>query len=80
MKTILFVLFLLPSSFCFSDWLVIENGCRVSNQDIIRVPAITVGKTTIGPVWFTRRPDPNFHQFMSSMMDRRIYGALGGLH
>ena len=61
-----------------SDWLVIEKGCRVSNQDMIRVPAITVGKSTIGPVWFTRRPDPNFHQFMSSMMDRRIDGALGG--
>ena len=61
-----------------SDWLVIEKGCRVSNQDMIRVPAITVGKSTIGPVWFTRRPDPDFHQFMSSMMDRRIDGALGG--
>jgi hypothetical protein len=31
-----------------------------------------------GPVWFTRRPDPNFHQFMSQFMDRQVEGALGG--
>ena len=30
-----------------------------------------------GPVWFTRRPDRNFHEYMSSMMDRKVEGALG---
>ena len=33
---------------------------------------------TVGPVWFTRRPDPSFHQFMSQYMDKQVEGALGG--
>jgi hypothetical protein len=32
----------------------------------------------VGPVWFTRRPDRNFHEYISSMMDARVEGALGG--
>ena len=32
----------------------------------------------MGPVWFTRRPDPSFHQFMSQYMDKQVEGALGG--
>jgi hypothetical protein len=32
----------------------------------------------VGPVWFTYRPDKSFHEYMSSMMDARVEGALGG--
>lgn len=61
-----------------SDWLVIENGCMYSKESMIRVPEIKIGDKIVGPVWFTRRPDRNFHDFMSKMMDRRVEGALGG--
>ena len=45
---------------------------------IMRVPTIDVGGRQIGPVWFTERPDRNFHDFMSRYMDQPIEGALGG--
>jgi len=45
---------------------------------MMRVPAIEVGGRQIGPVWFTERPDGNFHDFMSQYMDKPIEGALGG--
>jgi hypothetical protein len=32
----------------------------------------------VGPVWFTQRPDRAFREWMSSMTDRPIEGALGG--
>ena len=60
------------------EWLVIEDACDFSHQPMIRVPYVRIGNKTVGPVWFTRRADSSFHQFMSSMMDRRIDGALGG--
>lgn len=60
------------------DWQVIENGCVYSGADMIEVPSIDIAGQTVGPVWFTRREDHNFHDFMSSMMDRKIDGALGG--
>lgn len=60
------------------DWLTIDNACTLSKQSMIRVPEISIGAEIIGPVWFTRRPDKSFHQYMSSMMDKRIEGALGG--
>lgn len=60
------------------DWLVLRNACEFSNADMIRVPKVKIGNVTVGSVWFTRREDSSFHQFMSSMMDKRIDGALGG--
>ena len=45
---------------------------------MIEVPAVTLASHTIGPVWFTARPDPNFHDFMSRMLDRRVESAIGG--
>lgn len=62
-----------------SDWPVIEDADRiVSGEPMIRVPEVTIAGHTVGPVWFTRRPDRNFHQFMAQMMDREVEGALGG--
>ncbi len=61
------------------DWRVIENAdLGVQGEPMIEVPALTVAGYTVGPVWFTRRPDRNFHQFMSQFMDRQVEGALGG--
>ena len=61
------------------DWPVIENADRtVAGEQMIRVPEVTVTGHTVGPVWFTRRPDRSFHEFMARMTDRRVEGALGG--
>ena len=45
---------------------------------MIEVPRVTVAGFTVGPVRFARRPDFNFAQWMSSMMDKPIVGAFGG--
>lgn len=60
------------------DWIVIDEACQLSNQPMIRVPQVKIADYMVGPVWFTRRDDHNFHQYMSSMMDKQIDGALGG--
>lgn len=61
------------------DWRVIERAeDNRGAAPIIEVPEIVIAGHRVGPVWFTRRPDPNFHEFMSKFMDRRVEGALGG--
>jgi hypothetical protein len=61
------------------DWPVVEGADRnADSEPMIQVPAVTIAGHTVGPVWWTRRPDANFHDYMSSMMDRRVDGALGG--
>ncbi|MEC8328613.1 MAG: hypothetical protein VX100_21375 [Pseudomonadota bacterium] len=60
------------------QWLVIENGDLLAGESMIQVPKLSIAGKTIGPVWFTRRQDHNFHSYMSSMMDRKIDGAIGG--
>ena len=62
------------------DWRVLEGGGRFGpgTMPLIRVPQVSVGGWTVGPVWFTMRPDRNFHQYMSQWMDRQVEGALGG--
>ena len=60
------------------DWRVIESADLPLNEPMIEVPAVTLGGYTVGPVWFTRRADKNFHEFMSRFMDKRVEGAIGG--
>lgn len=61
------------------DWPVVEAAdTLVNGEPMIRVPEVTIAGHTVGPVWFTRRTDKNFHEYMSSMMDTRVEGALGG--
>lgn len=60
------------------DWRVLEVADRLFQEPAIEVPTVTVGGHALGPVWFTRRPDRNFHESMSQYMDQRIDGALGG--
>ena len=50
----------------------------VRGMRMIEVPEVSIAGFRVGPVWFTERPDPNFHQYMSQWMDRRVDGALGG--
>ena len=61
------------------DWKVIEHAdANAGGEPLIEVPEVTVAGYTVGPVWFTRRADKNFHQWMSQWMDKEIDGALGG--
>lgn len=60
------------------DWRVIEGAQAGTHSAMIEVPAVEIGGATVGPVWFTHRPDTNFHDYMSGMMDARVEGAIGG--
>lgn len=59
-----------------SDWKIqpkADNG-----TDIIEVPFITIGSYTVGPVYFSVRPDEAWSQFMAGSMDKVVKGAIGG--
>jgi len=60
------------------DWRVIEKAEKSTGEAMIEVPLVTVAGYSVGPVWFTRRADRNFHEYMSGFMDKRVDGALGG--
>lgn len=60
------------------DWPFIAAAQEVTGADMIEVPDVQLAGIQVGPLWFTRRPDANFHTFMSSMTDARVEGALGG--
>jgi len=60
------------------DWRVIEDAQDGTHAAMIEVPSVEIAGHAIGPVWFTWRPDRNFHEFMSGMMDAKVEGALGG--
>lgn len=62
------------------DWRVLDAADAVGPQprQMIEVPEVTIAGHTVGPVWFAERPEGAFQQWMSSMMDRPVWGALGG--
>ncbi len=64
------------------DWRVVEKGDDLGGPShatrLIEVPALVIAGWRVGPVWFTERPDRNFHQFMAQMMDKPPEGAIGG--
>jgi hypothetical protein len=60
------------------DWRVIDAADKLGNAPMIEVPKLTLAGHDIGPVWFTRRPDKSFHDFMARMMDKPSDGAIGG--
>jgi hypothetical protein len=61
------------------DWRVVEEADTFGDgAPMIEVPAVTVAGQVVGPVWFTRRADKDFHEFMSQWMDKKVDGALGG--
>jgi hypothetical protein len=59
-------------------WRVVEAAEDGTAAPMIEVPEVAVAGHTVGPVWFTVRPDANFHEFMSQFTDRRVEGAIGG--
>ena len=59
------------------EWRVIEAAQLGSGSAMIEVPEVEIAGWRVGPVWFTHRPDRNFHDFMSRMTDVRIEGAIG---
>lgn len=61
-----------------ADWRMIENAERGSGMAMIEARDVVIAGHTIPRVWFTRRADANFHEWMSQWMDRRIEGAIGG--
>lgn len=61
-----------------ADWRYIDKAEEQTGAAMIEVPQLTVGGFTVGPVWFTVRPDKAFHQYMSQWMDQPVEGALGG--
>jgi len=61
-----------------SEWRVIARAEAGSGADMIEVPAVIVAGFTVGPVWFTARPDRAFTEYMSQWMDRAVVGAFGG--
>jgi hypothetical protein len=60
------------------DWRVIEKAEKGSGEAMIEVPVVRIGGYGVGPVWFTRRPDRNFHVYLFQWMDKPPEGALGG--
>lgn len=62
-------------------WRVVDKGDDLFGAGatrLIEVPKMGIAGRSVGPVWFTERPDRNFHDFMSSMMDKQVEGAIGG--
>lgn len=62
------------------DWRGIEKADIIGNgrEPMIEVPLVSIAGHKVGPVWFTRREDKNFHEFMSQWTDKQVEGALGG--
>jgi hypothetical protein len=64
------------------DWRVVVNGDAAFGPErpmpLIEVPRVEIAGWSVGPMWFTERPDPAFHDMMSSMMDKQVEGAVGG--
>ena len=62
------------------DWRVIatEETAPRRESTMIEVPQVSIAGHVVGPVWFAQRPDTAFHQYMASMMDQPVEGALGG--
>lgn len=59
-------------------WRVLEDAdAVVRGEPAIEVPTVSIADLEVGPVLFTSRPDRNFNEYMSGMMDRRVEGAIG---
>jgi hypothetical protein len=60
------------------EWPFLAAAQETTRSDMLQIPDVQVGGIQAGPLWFTRRADTNFHDFLSQMMDARVEGALGG--
>lgn len=63
------------------DWRVVPDGDDMFGprhpMRLIEVPSVKIAGWSVGPVWFTERPDAAFHGMMSSMMDKQVEGSVG---
>ena len=48
------------------------------DEAMIQVSTVEIAGQQVGPVWFVRRADRNFHEGMPRLVDVRSDGALGG--
>lgn len=64
------------------DWRVVAHGDDLFGPShvmrLIEVPTLVIAGWTVGPVWFTERPDGAFHGMMAAIMDKPPEGAIGG--
>lgn len=65
------------------EWRVVADGDDAFGPKratrLIEVPRVEIAGWSVGPVWFTERPDRNFGiDGMSKYMDRIVSGAVGG--
>ena len=60
------------------EWRVIEDADGFYGAPMIEVPNITIGNVSQGPVWFTKRRDFAYMEWMSRYTDEPVVGALGG--
>jgi hypothetical protein len=58
------------------DWPVALKGDH--GMPMIQVPNVRIAGKDTGPAWFAARPDRNFTEYMSSMTDAPVEGAIGG--
>lgn len=62
-------------------WTMVEDGDDLMaprfKARLIEVPAVEIAGWSVGPVWFTERPDQAFHGMMASLMDASPEGAIG---
>lgn len=63
-------------------WRVVARGDDLLGPShvmrLIEVPKLVIAGWTVGPVWFTERPDAAFHGMMAAIMDKPPEGAIGG--
>ena len=60
------------------EWKVIKAGDRMGNYDLIRVPLVELAGYKVGPIWFAKRPNKAYDEYMSQYMDCKCAGAIGG--
>ncbi|MBD8898069.1 hypothetical protein [Rhodanobacter sp. DHG33] len=64
-----------------ANWRVVTNGDDYFGPKhpmrLIEVPKVEIAGWSVGPVWFTERPDAPFHGMMSSLMDKQVEGSVG---
>jgi hypothetical protein len=62
-------------------WPIVEDGDDLMaprlKARLIEVPKMEIAGWSVGPVWFTERPDRAFHGMMARLMDTSPEGAIG---
>lgn len=61
-------------------WRMVRDGDKLIarlHPRLIEVPRVRIAGWTVGPVWFTERPDHSY-AWMSKMMDGPVVGSAGG--